>query len=147
MYNDEYDYSDEGTWDETDSSCVNCCDPDAYYYNGQNWCLDCVEKLFWHETNLIAREYLMFKYKWRSAVNEMMDWMQVELIDNPKTVDFVGFKVSFLDDEREISVAELEANTIHVKETEEEEEEELSACCGAPFYSDSDICTECKEHG
>ena len=29
----------------------------------------------------------------------------------------------------------------------DEEEEELSACCGSPFYSDSDICTQCKEHG
>jgi hypothetical protein len=32
-------------------------------------------------------------------------------------------------------------------EEKTEEKEELSACCGAPFYSDSDICTECKEHG
>ena len=28
-----------------------------------------------------------------------------------------------------------------------EEEEELSACCCAPFYPETDICTQCKEHG
>jgi hypothetical protein len=30
---------------------------------------------------------------------------------------------------------------------EDEEEEELSACCGAPFYDDTDVCRRCGEHG
>ena len=29
----------------------------------------------------------------------------------------------------------------------EEVVEELSACCAAPFYEDTDICTSCKDHG
>ena len=27
------------------------------------------------------------------------------------------------------------------------EDDDLSACCGAPFYEDTDICSACKEHG
>jgi hypothetical protein len=115
MYGSEYDGSDYGNSDGTQEACDFCFDPKYVEYQGQNRCLDCIEKLFWHETNLIAREHLMFKYKRPGTVDEMMDWMQVELIDNPKTVDFVGFKVSFLDDEREISLMELESSARFIK--------------------------------
>ena len=27
------------------------------------------------------------------------------------------------------------------------DDDDLSVCCGAPFYEDTDICIECKEHG
>ena len=30
---------------------------------------------------------------------------------------------------------------------ENQEEIELTRCCGAEFYEDTDICSECKEHG
>jgi hypothetical protein len=32
-------------------------------------------------------------------------------------------------------------------EYDEQERELLSSCCGVTFYEDTDICTNCKEHG
>ena len=144
-YNENYDYSDEGTWDETDSSCVNCCDPEAYYYSGEYLCSDCLITRFRAEIDLIALDFMVQGGVAPDLIKENMRDLQVELLTSPKNRDFIGVYLIF-DYEREISVAELESNKINLKETEEEEEE-LSACCGAPFYSDSDICTECKEHG
>jgi hypothetical protein len=117
----DYDYSDHGESDGTQEACDFCFDPEYVEYEGQNWCLDCIEQKWWQEIGDISWEYIAMTYKDVRAIEDAMSWMQVELIDNPKTVDFVGFKVSFLDDEREISVAELEANTIHVKKEKDSE--------------------------
>ena len=35
---------------------------------------------------------------------------------------------------------------IHEVEEEMSEYRDLTDCCGAPFYADTDLCTQCKEH-
>ena len=46
---------------------------------------------------------------------------------------------------------ELREKLIHFKQNLNakyfDDGEDLSACCGASFYPETDICTACKEHG
>jgi hypothetical protein len=114
-YNENYDGSDHGLWDETDESCVNCCDPETYYYNGENLCEDCLVTKFRPEIDAIARGFLVQNSVAPELLAENMADLQVGMIDNPKNRDFCGVYLIF-DYEREISLQELEANTVHVKE-------------------------------
>ena len=114
MYGSEYDYSDEGTWDETDSSCVKCCDPDSYYYSGEYLCEDCLVAKFRPEIDAIARGFLVQNSVAPELIAENMADLQVGLINSPKNRDFCGVYLIF-DYEREISVAELESNARYIE--------------------------------
>ena len=63
----------------------------------------------------------------------------------------IDYSVFLLEKEinlRDIRTGEVISNADMIDEfMASEEEEELSACCGAPFYDDTDFCTNCKEHG
>jgi hypothetical protein len=114
MYGSEYDGSDGGLWDETDESCVNCCDPETYYYNGENLCEDCLVTKFRPEIDAIARGFLVQNSVAPELLAENMADLQVGMIDNPKNRDFCGVYLIF-DYEREISLQELEANSRFVE--------------------------------
>lgn len=111
MYGREYDGSDHGNWDGTDTSCDLCDFGGSFWYESRYLCADHLEELFLDELKTIIFNWLDMKgLKMQGEKQIAFENCQIDPIRNPKHDEFVGFIVSFDDfDDLDIPAYWLEA--------------------------------------